>query len=149
MVLNIPVWYLHPPTIVPQPSLPPQLEGILMQIPVLTPTTPPSPPPASTTAMVGGRQKKKETTTPLPPLFQPPCTLCEREGHPTNRCPSLPKLRNLIQLPRETTSLVASPSTRSTTTTSSTTGNKAMQTKFACAIYSEYGHYTHHFPALP
>jgi hypothetical protein len=37
MVLTIPVWYLHPPAMVPQPSLPPQSEGIPMQIPVLTP----------------------------------------------------------------------------------------------------------------
>jgi hypothetical protein len=27
MVLSIPVWYLHPPTMVPTPSLPPQIEG--------------------------------------------------------------------------------------------------------------------------
>jgi hypothetical protein len=67
MVLAILVWYLHPPMMVPQPSLPPQSEGILMQIPVLTPTTPPSPPIASTTAMAGGRRKKKDPTAPLPP----------------------------------------------------------------------------------
>jgi hypothetical protein len=30
MVLEIPVWYLHPPTMVPQPSLPPQIKGIPM-----------------------------------------------------------------------------------------------------------------------
>jgi hypothetical protein len=149
MVLAIPVWYLHPPTMVPQPSLPPQSEGIPMQIPVLTPATPPSPPIASTTATVGGRWKKKEPTAPLPPRVQPPCTLCEREGHPTNRCPSLPELRNLIQLPRATTSLTTSPSTSSTTTTSPTIGSKGLRTKFACAICSEYGHYTHHCPALP
>jgi hypothetical protein len=149
MVLTIPVWYLHPPTMVPQPSLPPQSEGIPMQIPVLTPTTPPSPPISSTTATAGGRWKKKEPTTPLPPRVQPPCTLCEREGHPTNRCPSLPELHNLIQLPRATTSLITSPSTPSTTTTSPTTGSKGLRTKFTCAICSEYGHYTHHFPALP
>jgi hypothetical protein len=32
MVLSILVWYLHPPAMVPQPSLPPQTEGIPMQI---------------------------------------------------------------------------------------------------------------------
>jgi hypothetical protein len=67
MVLAIPVWYLHPPVMVPQPSLPPQSEGIPMQIPVLTLAMPPSPPITSTTAMAGGRWKKKEPTTPLPP----------------------------------------------------------------------------------
>jgi hypothetical protein len=149
MVLTIPVWYLHPPAMVPQPSLPPQSEGIPMQIPVLTLATPPSPPISSTTATAGGRRKKKEPTAPLPPRVQPPCALCEREGHPTNRCPSLPELRNLIQLPRATTSLTASPSTSSTTTMSPTTGSKGLRTKFACAICSEYGHYTHHFPTLP
>jgi hypothetical protein len=55
MVLAILVWYLHPPAMVPQPSLPPQSEGILMKILVLTPTAPPSPPLSSTTAMAGGR----------------------------------------------------------------------------------------------
>jgi hypothetical protein len=55
----------------------------------------------------------------------------------------------LIQIPRATTSLAASPSTSSITTASSTVGNKGLQTKFAYAIYSEYGHYTHHFPSLP
>jgi hypothetical protein len=67
MVLEIPVWYLHPPEMVPQPSLPPQTEGIPMQIPILTPTIPPTPPLTSTPATAGGRRKKKEPTTPLPP----------------------------------------------------------------------------------
>jgi hypothetical protein len=67
MVLSIPVWYLHPPEMVPQPSLPPQTEGIPMQIPVLTPTAPPSPPLTSTTTTAGGRRKNKDPTAPLPP----------------------------------------------------------------------------------
>jgi hypothetical protein len=75
--------------------------------------------------------------------------LCEREGHPTNRCPTLPELCNMIQLPRETTLLATPPSTSTATTESSTARNKGLRTKFACAICSEYGHYTHHFPALP
>jgi hypothetical protein len=70
-----------------------------MNILVLTPTIPPSPPLAGTTAIAGRRRKKKEPTTPLPPRVQPPRALCKREGHPTNKCPSLPKLHNLIQLP--------------------------------------------------
>jgi hypothetical protein len=126
MVLTIPIWYLHPPAMVPQPSLPPQLEGIPMQIPVLTLTTPLSPLIASTTATTGGRQKKNEPTAPLPPRVQPLYTLCKREGHPTNRCPSLPDLHNLIQLPRATKSLVAPPSTPSTTTSFPTTGSKGL-----------------------
>jgi hypothetical protein len=56
MVLAIPVWYLHPPEMVPRPSLPPQ-EGFPMMIPVLTPTTPILPTPPAT---AGGRRKKKE-----------------------------------------------------------------------------------------
>jgi hypothetical protein len=146
MVLEIPVWYLHPPTMVPQPSLPPQTEGIPMQIPVPTTTAPPTPPPTSTTTTVGGRQKKKDPTTPLPPHVQPPCALCEKDGHPTNKCPSLPELRNLIQLPRAPPPLVAS---SSTVTVSPNTSSKGMRTKFACTICSEYGHYTHHCPTLP
>jgi hypothetical protein len=45
MVLAIPVCYLHPPEVVPCPSLPPQ-EGLPMMILILTPTTPilPNPP---------------------------------------------------------------------------------------------------------
>jgi hypothetical protein len=43
MVLAIPFWYLHPPEMVPQPSLPPQTEGIPMNIPILTPTVPCTP----------------------------------------------------------------------------------------------------------
>ena len=120
-----------------------------MQILVLTPTAPPSPPLSSTTATTRGRQKKKELTTPLPPWVQPPCALCEREGHPNNRCPTPPELCNLIHLPQETTLLVASPSTSSATTTSSTTGSKGLKTKSACAICLEYAHYTHHCLALP
>jgi hypothetical protein len=63
MVLTIPLWYLHPPTMVPQPSLPPRFEGILMQIRVLAPSMPPLPPTASTNTIVGGRRKKKEPTS--------------------------------------------------------------------------------------
>jgi len=120
-----------------------------MQIPVLTPATPPSPPLASTTATTGARQKNKYPTAPLPPRVQPPCALWEREGHPTNKCPSLLELRKLIQFPQETTSLTTPPSTPSTTTTSPTTGSKGLGTKFVCTIYSKYGHYTHHCLTLP
>jgi hypothetical protein len=90
MVLAIPVWYIHPPEMVPRPSLPPQ-EGLPMTIPILTPTNPILPTPPTT---VGGRRKKKEPTAPLPPCIPPPCTLCEKEGHQTNNYPSLPELRN-------------------------------------------------------
>jgi hypothetical protein len=107
------------------------------------------PPIVGTTVIFGGIRKKKEPTNPLPPQVQPLCALCEREGHPTNRCPTLSELRNLIQIPRATTFLATSPSTSSDTTTSSTIGSKGLRTKFACAICSEYGHYTHHCLALP
>jgi hypothetical protein len=142
MVLAILMWYLHPPEMVPRPSLPPQ-EGITMMIPILTPTIPPLINPPST---AGGRRKKKEPTAPLPPRIPPPCALCEKEGHQTNNCPSLPELRNLIPLnqtpptPATTSSLV---------TTTHPSSSKGLRTKYACAICSEYGHYTHHFPALP
>jgi hypothetical protein len=149
MVLSILVWYLHPLVMLPQPSLPPKIEGIPMHILILTPTSPSSPPLSSTTATAGGKRKKKDPTAPLPPRVQPPCALCNKEGHPKNICPSLLELRNLIKLPRATTPLIASPSTPSTSTTSPTIGNKGLQTIFTCAICSEYGHYTHHFPVLP
>jgi hypothetical protein len=138
MVLAIPVWYLHPPEMVPHPQ-----EGLPMKISVLTPTTPilPTPP-----AIVGGRQKKKEPTAPLPLRIPPPCTLCEKEGHQTNNFPSLPELRNLIPINQTTTTPITTASPTATTQPSS---SKRLRRKFACAIYSEYGHYTHHCLALP
>jgi hypothetical protein len=142
MVLAIPVCYLHPPEMVPRPSLPPQ-EGIPMMIPILTPTTPPLTNPPAT---VGGRRKKKEPTAPLPPHIPPPCALCEKEGHQTNNCPSLPELRNLIPLNQTPTTPNTTASPPITTHPSS---SKGLKTKYACAICSEYGHYTHHCPALP
>jgi hypothetical protein len=142
MVLAIPVWYLHPPEMVPRPSLPPQ-EGIPMTIPILTPTSPLLTKPPTTAR---GRRKNKEPTTPLPPCIPPPCALCEKEGHQTNNCPSLPELRHLIPLnqtpPTPTT-------TASPVTTTHPSSSKGLRTKYACAICSEYGHYTHHCPTLP
>jgi hypothetical protein len=134
MVLAIPVWYLHPPEMVPCPQ-----EGLPMTIPVLTPTTPILPTPPATT---GGRKKKKEPTAPLPPCIPPPCALCDKEGHQTNNCPSLPELRNLIP-PNPT------PTPPITTATTQPSSSKGLRTKFTCAICSEYGHYTHHCLALP
>jgi hypothetical protein len=49
MVLEISVWYLHPPKMVPRPYLTPKKEGIPMLIPILTPTTPPLTNPPATT----------------------------------------------------------------------------------------------------
>jgi hypothetical protein len=141
MVLEIPVWYLHPPKMVPQPSLPPKMEGIPMTIPILTPTIPPTPPLTNLPATAGGRQKKKDPTTPLPPCIQPPCALCEKDGHQTNNCPSLPELWNLIPL-NQTPSMLAT--IASTVATAPHLSSKGLQTKFSCAICSEYGHYTHH-----
>jgi hypothetical protein len=137
MVLAIPVWYLHPPEMVPRPQ-----EGFPMTVHVLTPTTPTTPilPTPPTTA--GGRRKQKEPVAPRPPRIPPPCALCEKTGHQTNNCPSLPELRNLIPLNPTPTPLT-------TTATTQPSSSKGLKTKFACAICSEYGHYTHHCPALP
>jgi hypothetical protein len=142
MVLAIPVWYLHPPEMVPRPSLPPQ-EGFPMTIPILTPTTPILTNPPTT---AGGRRQKKEPTAPLPPRIPPPCALCEKESHQTNNCSSLPELRNLIPLNPTPTkpATIASPPT-----TTQPSSSKGLRNKYACAICSEYVHYTHHCPALP
>jgi hypothetical protein len=140
MVLAIPVWYLHPPEMVPRPQ-----EGLPMAIPVLTPTTPTTPILPTPPATAGGRRKQKEPVAPRPPRIPPPCALCEKEGHQTNNCPSLPELRNLIP-PNPTPS---TPVTTASTTTPNPSSSKGLRTKFACAICSEYGHYTHHCPALP
>jgi hypothetical protein len=146
MVLEILVWYLHPPEMVPQPSLTPQMEGIPMTIPIPTPTIPSTPPLTNLPTTAGGRRKKKEPTAPLPPHVQPPCTLCEKDGHPTKKWPSLLELRNLIQ-PNKTPSPLTT--VASTAAISPNTSSKGLRTKFACAICFEYAHYTHHFPALP
>jgi hypothetical protein len=145
MVLAILVWYLHPPEMVPQPSLPPQTKGIPMTIPILTPTIPPTPPLTNPPAIDGGRRNKKEPTPHLPPCIQPPYALYEKEGHQTNNCPSLPELRKLIPLNQTPPKLTTIDSTATTTPHSI---RKGLRTKFACAICSEYGHYTHHCPAL-
>jgi hypothetical protein len=145
MVLALPVWYLHPPAMVPQTSLP-QTEGIPMTIPILTPTIPSTPPITNPPATAGGRRKKKEPTAPLPLHIPPPCALCEKDGHPTHRCPSVPELRNLIPL-NPTPSPLAT--LASTTATSPNPSSKGPRTKFACAICSDYGHYTHHCPSIP
>jgi hypothetical protein len=127
MVLAILVWYLHPPEMVPRPSLPPQ-EGLPMTILVLTPTTPilTNPP-----ATAGGRRKKKEPTAPLPPCIPPLCTLCEKEGHQTNNYPSLPELWNLIP-PNQTPTPPFT--TTNPTTTTNPSSSKGLRTKYACAI---------------
>jgi hypothetical protein len=41
------------------------------------------------------------------------------------------------------------PTPLTTTATTQPSSSKGLKTKFACAICSEYGHYTHHCPALP
>jgi hypothetical protein len=138
MVLAIPVWYLHPPEMVPRPQ-----EGFPMAVPVLTPTTPTTPILPTPPAIAGGRRKQKEPVAPRPPRIPPPCALCEKTGHQTNNCPSLPELRNLIP-PNPT------PTLPTTTAPNLPSSSKGLRTnKFACAICSEYGHYTHHCPALP
>jgi hypothetical protein len=70
MVLAIPVWYLHPPEMVPRPQA-----GLPMTILVLTPNAPTTPILPTPPATVGGRRTKKEPTTPLPPCIPPPCAL--------------------------------------------------------------------------
>jgi hypothetical protein len=146
MVLAILVWYLHPPKIVPQPSLPPPMEGIPMTILILTPTIPSTPSLTTLPAIAGGSRKKKEPTAPLPLHIQPPCALCEKDGHQTNNCPSLPKLRNVIPLSQTPSTLAT---VASIVAPASHSSSKGLRTKFACTICSKYGHYTHHFPALP
>jgi hypothetical protein len=67
MVLSIPVWYLHPPTMVPTPSLPPQIEGLTMYIPIQALATPPSPPTSIKTTTTRDRRKKIKPIAALPP----------------------------------------------------------------------------------
>jgi hypothetical protein len=112
-------------------------------ISIITPTTLPlTNPPIAT----GGRRKKKEPTAPLPPCIPPPCTLCEKEGHQTNNCRSLPELRNLIPLNQTSTTPAT---TASPTTTTHSSSSKGLRTKYTYTICFEYGHYTHHFPSFP
>jgi hypothetical protein len=46
--------------------------------------------------------KKERATAPLPPRVQPPCALCEKYGHPTNKCPSLPRATQFNSTPSST-----------------------------------------------
>jgi hypothetical protein len=117
-----------------------------MTIPILTPTIPSTPPLTTPPTIARARRKKKEPTAPLPPHVQPLCVLCEKDGHQTNNFPYLPELRNLIPL-NQTPSTLATISSTATTTPHSS--SKGLKTKFACTICLEYGHYTHHCPALP
>jgi hypothetical protein len=137
MVLAILVWYLHPLEMVPRPQ-----EGFPMAVPVLTPTTPTTPILPTPRATAGGRRKQKDPVAPHPPHIPPPCALCEKTVHQTNNCPSLLELQNLIP-PNPT------PTPLTTTATTQPSSSKGLKTKFACAICSEYGHYTDHCPALP
>jgi hypothetical protein len=135
MVLAIPVCYLHPPEMVPRPSLPPKMEGIPMTIPILTPTIPSTPPLTNPPAIAGGKRKKKEPIAPLPLRVQPPCMLCEKYEHQTK----LPIYTRVTKFD----------STQSKSLNNHHSTSKRLQTKFSCAICSKYGHYTHHFLALP
>jgi hypothetical protein len=147
MVLAIPVWYLHPPRwFLNHPSLLSQRESDAdpstnSYHTTLTPN--------HSTTMAGGRWKKKEPIAPLPPRVQLPCALCERKGHPTHKCPSLPELRSFIQLPQAPLLLATPPSTSHCYYGVINHMQKNIRTNFACAICSEYGHYTHHFPSIP
>jgi hypothetical protein len=113
-----------------------------MTILVLTPNTPTTPILPTPPATAGGSRAKKEPTTPRPPRIPPSCELCDKEGHQTNNCPSLPELRNLI-------SPIPTPTPLTTTATPQPSSSKGLKTKFTCAICSKYGHYTHHCPTLP
>ena len=128
MVLALPVWYLHPPAIVPQTSLP-QTEGIPMTIPILTPTIPSTPPITNPLAIAGGRRKKTEPIAPLPPCIPSPlatiaspvvtspnssnkgprtkfvCAICSNYGHYTHHCPSIPYVRHTLAAARHTSRL--------------------------------------------
>jgi hypothetical protein len=59
MVLAILVWYLHPPEMVPRPSLPPQMEGIPMTIPILTPTIPSTLPLTTPLPQLGAGERRR------------------------------------------------------------------------------------------
>jgi hypothetical protein len=66
MVLAIPVWYLHPPEMVPRPQ-----EGFPMAVPVLTPTTPTTPILPTPPATAGGRRKLEGASRSPSPTHPP------------------------------------------------------------------------------
>jgi hypothetical protein len=145
MVLAIPVWYLHPPEMVPRPQV-----GLPMTIPVLTLNTPLAPilptplTPILPTPLLqlGAGERRRSPQLHFLHASPPPCALCDKEGHQTNNFPSLPELRNLIP-PNPI------PTPLPTTATTQPSSSKGLKTKCACAICSEYGHYTHHCPSFP
>jgi hypothetical protein len=66
MVLEIPVWYLHPPAMVPQPSLPPQTEGIPCRFQYLLQPHHPHPHSLAPLLQLGAEGRRKS-----PPLHFP------------------------------------------------------------------------------
>jgi hypothetical protein len=85
MVLAILVWYLHPPEMVPQPSLPPQMEGIPMTIPIIILTIP-STPPLTTPPLpqLGAGERRKSPQLHFPHASNPlACYVRKMDTKPT------------------------------------------------------------------
>jgi hypothetical protein len=93
MVLAIPVWYLHPPEMVPCPQ-----EGLPHGDSYSHPHHPHYPHTPHPSGYSWGQEEAEGAHLSRPPRIPPLCTLCEKEGHQTNNCPSLPELRNLFPL---------------------------------------------------
>lgn len=93
----------------------------------------------STPTDVRKRDKKKgkkvealnASSSKEPPLS----ALCEVVWHPNNMCAELDELKALMHVPKA----LVNPPTR----------NKTLRTNHACAICTEYRHYTHHCLEIP
>jgi hypothetical protein len=97
-------------------------------------TTIPPPPLLAPLSLLGADERRKSPQLHFLLEFNLLAHYAKEMGHPTNRCPTLPELRNLIQLPRETTLLTTPPSASTATPESSIAGNKGLRTKFTCDI---------------
>jgi hypothetical protein len=161
LTLEIPIWYLDPPT-PPPPSEPiPYLSLTHFQQILTTLVAPKAPTQAQPNPTLvgkgvdrGGKAKKKwDTDNPRQamvnpnstPRVIPPCSLCNLSDHATNNCPRLPKLKELFNVD----DLEPSPSTPIVQVTLPKSSSKCMHMNHPCALCDTYGHYSHHFPKLP
>ena len=89
-------------------------------------------------------KRGKEMVTPTIQRESPVCAVCDIIGHPTHICLELDELKPLLGSEKDITT------PRSYKKEPTTKGKgKALCTNHACALCSNYGHYTHHFPEIP
>lgn len=85
-------------------------------------------------------RRGKKVETPTMQQESPCCAICDIVGHPNHICPELDELEALLSSEVD----IAAPSSCKKEPATKIQG-KALRTNHTCAIYNNYGHYTHHF----